>query len=101
MAVKLTIICIVTFLMNIPFGYWRNNVKKFSVQWFLAVHIPIPFIIIMRIYSDIGFAWYTYPFIIGSFFLGQKAGAVIQKSLSAKCSNTSSFIFTDLLRCIK
>lgn len=74
---KLLIVVIIILLINIPFGYWRINVKKFSVQWALAIHLPIPFIIALRIYSDIGFALYTYPILIASFFLGQYLGSKI------------------------
>ncbi len=45
MVEKLIIVSIIVFSINIPFGYWRANVKKFSLQWILAVHIPVPFII--------------------------------------------------------
>ena len=79
MIIKLTIITILVFVFNIPFGYWRANVKKFSLQWVLAIHIPVPFVVFARIYSDIGFAWHTYVFIVSSFFLGQKFGAYILK----------------------
>lgn len=70
----LTLITIFVFIFNIPFGYWRANVKKFSLQWILAIHLPVPFIIIARIYSNIGFELYTYPILVGSFFLGQFLG---------------------------
>ena len=71
--------------LNIPFGYWRGHVKKFSKQWFLAVHIPVPFVILIRIYSHIGFQFYTYPILVGAFFLGQFAGGKIkQLNVSSK-----------------
>jgi len=71
---KLLVIALIVFLMNVPFGYWRANVRKFSLQWALAIHIPVPFVIILRIYSNMGFAWQTYPVMVGAFFLGQYAG---------------------------
>jgi len=69
-------------LFNIPFGYWRGGVRKFSLQWFLAVHIPVPFIIVLRIYGGIGFAFYTYIFLVSAFFTGQQIGAYYYKSRS-------------------
>ncbi len=68
---NLLLVTLSVFVFNIPFGYWRANVKKFSLQWALAIHIPVPFIILLRIYSNIGFAFYTYPILVGAFFLGQ------------------------------
>jgi len=71
---ELLIIAIIIFLMNVPFGYWRANVRKFSLQWALAIHIPVPFVILLRIYSNLGFAWQTYPVLVGAFFGGQFVG---------------------------
>ena len=75
--IKLLEITSLVFVLNIPFGYWRANVRKFSTQWFLAIHIPVPFIIALRLLSGIGFAWYTYLFLVGAFFLGQQLGSLL------------------------
>ena len=42
-----------TLLLNLPFGYVRAKTKKYSLRWFLCIHIPIPFIFIARIISHI------------------------------------------------
>lgn len=47
-AVKILAFIVITVALNIPFGSYRNLTRKFSVAWFLAIHLPIPFIIIMR-----------------------------------------------------
>ena len=98
MITNLTIATIAIFVLNIPFGYWRANVKKFSFQWYLAVHIPVPIIIAIRILVSIGFAWYTYVFFVGAFFLGQSLGAYIQKSKKNKGEVTSSCLIMDLFK---
>ncbi len=77
---KLVTISIIIFLFNIPFGYWRANVKKFSLQWALSIHLPIPVVIILRIYGGVGFALYTYPILVGAFFSGQYLGTRIFNS---------------------
>jgi hypothetical protein len=64
--------------LNLPFGYWRSNVKRFSKQWFLAVHIPIPFVIALRILSGLGWRLITFPVMVGAFFMGQLLGGLIQ-----------------------
>lgn len=99
MALKLTILSIIVFILNIPFGYWRSNVKKFSVYWFLAVHLPIPFIVLLRIYSNIGFVWFTYPALVGSFFIGQRYGSNLRSMVLRRCGQATSVIFNDLWRC--
>ncbi|RLD67741.1 MAG: hypothetical protein DRI84_01635 [Bacteroidetes bacterium] len=72
---NLIIVLILVFILNTPFGYWRQGVKKLSLQWFLAIHIPIPFVVFLRLYFELGFQWWTYPFMIFAFFMGQWLGA--------------------------
>lgn len=62
------------YLINIPFGYWRTPTKIFSWQWFLFIHLPIPFVVLLRFYFELGFEFYTYPLLLISFFLGQYTG---------------------------
>jgi len=70
----LTLATLSVFLINLPFGYWRAPTNKFSWQWFLFIHLPIPLVILLRFYFELGFEFYTYPFLIAAFFLGQFAG---------------------------
>ncbi|HEY7914653.1 MAG TPA: hypothetical protein VIG62_22255 [Blastocatellia bacterium] len=69
------VIALIVFLFNIPFGYWRASVRKFSWQWILAIHLPVPFVVALRIYSGLGFELITFPVMIAAFFGGQFAGA--------------------------
>ena len=95
---RIAIVTLIVFLFNIPFGYWRANVRKFSLQWVIAIHIPVPFIIVLRIFSNIGFAWFTYIFLVGAFFSGQKLGYYLSQKMKARFGQATSFIFRDLLR---
>ena len=97
----LIIISLSVFILNIPFGYWRFNVRRFSFQWFMAIHVPVPFIVALRILSGIGFAWYTYVFLVGGFFLGQQSGALVMKWIGARCRERSSCLVMDLYRCAR
>ena len=74
---KLLYISLFVLIFNIPFGYWRNNVKKFSLQWILAIHIPVPFVIALRLLTGLGFQFVTYPVLVGGFFAGQLWGSRI------------------------
>ena len=96
--ITLLAVSLVIFIFNIPFGYWRAQVRKFSLQWFLAIHLPVPIIVAIRIFSGIGFAWYTYVFLVLSFFLGQKFGEILLKRFEEKNKNVSTFLITDLFR---
>ncbi len=72
---KLFEAAVIVFLFNVPFGYWRANVKKFSMQWALAIHVPVPFVIGLRFLLGLGFAFITYPVLVGAFFTGQLLGS--------------------------
>jgi len=93
----LLITILIVMLFNVPFGYWRYNVRKLSLQWFLAVHFPVPFIILLRLCMDIGFHWTTYVFLIGAFFCGQLFGGRLHKSRK-RFRAVSSCLIMDLLR---
>jgi hypothetical protein len=90
-------VSVLVLIFNIPFGYWRYHVKRLSLQWFLAIHIPVPFIILARIFSDIGFHWITYVFLVSTFFLGQFIGGQIYKYRKAR-HTVSSCLVMDLFR---
>lgn len=75
----LAFVCALVFVINIPFGYWRQGVKKYGLQWVLAIHIPVPIVISLRYIFHLGFQLYTYPFMILAFFLGQWIGAQLRK----------------------
>lgn len=66
---------ILVILLNIPFGYWRENVKKFSRQWFLSVHLPVPVIMMFRIQMGIGWDLTTFLILISAYYSGQWVGA--------------------------
>ncbi|MFB6340462.1 hypothetical protein ACE01N_05180 [Saccharicrinis sp. FJH2] len=70
----LFLLALAVFILNLPFGFWRRNTKKYSFKWFLFIHLPIPAIVLMRIYSGVGFAFVTYPVLVSAFFMGQFVG---------------------------
>ena len=72
---RLLMVAVLVFLLNVPFGYWRAGVRKFSWQWILAIHLPVPFVIALRILSGLGWQLLSFPVLIGAFFLGQFCGA--------------------------
>jgi len=72
----------VVFLLNLPFGYWRAHVRKFSAQWILAVHIPVPLVIACRVFSGLGWQLISFPVVIGAFFAGQFLGGKLMNHRS-------------------
>jgi hypothetical protein len=96
---RLFLVALSVLLINLPFGYWRAHVRRFSIQWFLAVHIPVVFVVAMRFGLHLGFAWYTYVVLVSAFFLGQQSGGWVLRRTIHHCGNVSSCLVMDLLRC--
>src|SRR5674476_1176249 len=59
--------------INLPFGAYRATVRRLSWQWFLAIHLPIPFVILMRL--SFGLGWWFVPFMLASAVTGQLLGS--------------------------
>lgn len=74
MTTKLLWVAVGVFLINLPFGYWRAGVKKFSRAWFLAVHSPVPLVVGLRLLSGIGWQLASMPVLVAAFFGGQFLG---------------------------
>lgn len=89
----------IVLVLNIPFGYWRANVKRYSLQWFLAIHVPVIFVIGLRLTFHLGFAWYTYVVLVTAFFLGQQFGSMIINRLRRICDDVTSCMVMDIVRC--
>jgi len=64
----------VTFAINLPFGYWRGGLKKFSPAWFVAIHAPVPMVILLRYFLGLQFRWAALPFFVAAYFGGQFVG---------------------------
>jgi hypothetical protein len=64
-----------TFALNLPFGYWRAGVRKFSPQWFVAVHAVVPLVIALRLALGLPFRWSMFPLFVAAYFGGQFAGS--------------------------
>lgn len=71
--------CIATIIVNLPFGYVRGGFRKLSFWWFIAIHTPVPLVILIRKFYHLGLTWKLAPFLLGSFFLGQFLGGKIYK----------------------
>jgi hypothetical protein len=66
-------------LMNLPFGFWRAGAKRFTRPWFVAVHAPVPFVILLRVFSGLGWHLVSFPVLIGAFFTGQLLGGAMRR----------------------
>ena len=97
---NLSIAIIAILLINIFFGYWRANTRKFSLPWIAAIHVPVPIAIGIR-FLLLGWNWPLIPIFVVVFFLGQFAGGKIRGwfATQQRVPLTSSLI-TDIIRLI-
>ncbi|MDT8323465.1 MAG: hypothetical protein RRA94_05090 [Bacteroidota bacterium] len=86
------------FLLNLPFGYWRENTRKFSIAWVLAIHLPVPLVIALRHVSGLGWEFYTYPFLVAAFFLGQYAGVRLSQWRATRLHLVTGCLVMDVWR---
>jgi hypothetical protein len=75
----LVLVAACVLLINVPFGYWRAGVRKFSPVWFLAVHAAVPLVIGLRSAAGLPFRWATLPLFVLAYFAGQAIGARLRR----------------------
>lgn len=76
-AALVALVALAVFLLNMPFGYWRQGVRKFSWRWFLAIHVPVPAVVGLRLWA--GLSWHFIPVFVVAFFAGQRLGAALRQ----------------------
>ena len=71
--------CLATIIINLPFGYFRGAFRKLSLLWLLAIHAPVPLVILIRKFHKLELSWELAPFLLGSYFIGQLLGKKLYK----------------------
>jgi hypothetical protein len=74
---NLVILLFIAFGMNVPLGYLREGQRKFSVRWFVYIHLSIPIIIAARL--TFGFGWGVVPLTLGCAVVGQLVGGQLNR----------------------
>jgi hypothetical protein len=64
-----------TFVVNLPLGWWRAGLRKFSPAWFVAVHAAVPVVIGLRVALGLPFRWAVLPAFVVAYFGGQYFGS--------------------------
>lgn len=74
---QLIILLIFAFGVNLPLGYMRETSRKYSLRWFVLIHLSIPFIIALRMVE--GFSWHLIPLTILMAVAGQIVGGQMRR----------------------
>jgi len=64
--------------VNVPFGYWRAGLRRFSPSWFVAVHAPVPLVVVLRLLVGVAWRLASLPILAGAFFTGQLLGGLLR-----------------------
>ena len=67
----------VALTVNIPLGYAREGFRRFSVGWFVCIHLSVPLIAWLRLVNHVS-AW-GIPAFVACAVLGQIAGGKVRR----------------------
>lgn len=73
---KIALISAFALLVNIPMGMWRYHLRKFSAKWFIAIHAPVPLVILLRVLLNVSISFIA--IFIAFSILGQIAGGKLE-----------------------
>lgn len=88
-----------TLLINIPFGYWRRQTEKLSKEWFIAIHSPIPIVLLFRWLAGASFS--QVPIFVAFFFLGQYIGGRLFIRYDRNNKSFSKCMILDTIKILK
>ncbi len=85
-----------TYLLNIPFGYWRADAKRRGkkLEWIAAIHAPVPLVFAARMLA--GATLIMIPIFVAAFFLGQLTGGRIKGRISEVLEETGKCLIHDM-----
>jgi hypothetical protein len=72
-------VALAVLVVNLPFGYWRAGVRRFTLAWFLAVHAPVPLVVGFRVLAGLGWRLSTVPVLAMAFLAGQWLGGRVRQ----------------------
>jgi hypothetical protein len=71
-AEAVAVLMVFAFAANVPCGYFRARHRRRSPKWFMYIHIPIPFVILMRSLVHLDYRYL--PLSLAASVLGQYVG---------------------------
>jgi len=77
LTLKLAGLLLFALAINLPLGFLREGSRRYSVRWFVYIHLSIPLIIALRIWE--GFGWKVIPLTLGCAVLGQILGGRLRR----------------------
>jgi hypothetical protein len=77
--INIAVISLLLFALfsNIPLGYLRMGSPRYSLRWFVFIHLSVPFIIGLRVANNV--SWHIIPVSIAFAVAGQMIGSRIYR----------------------
>jgi hypothetical protein len=72
---RVATVVIVVILLTLPFGFYRAYTRKFSLRWFLAIHVPVVLVFLARYEAHLSYAFI--PVTCAAFAAAQYCGGKI------------------------
>ena len=66
-------------VLNVPFGYWRAGTKTLTLPWFVAVHAPVPIVVVLRLAAGVAWRLSAFGVLAAAFFTGQWVGGALRR----------------------
>lgn len=77
LALDLAVLLLLAFVTNLPLGYLREGSPRYSLRWFVYIHLSIPLIVAVRL--AYGFGWHIVPLSIACAVAGQLVGGRLRR----------------------
>ena len=82
---RIAVVLVIVLLVTLPFGFYRAYTRKLSLRWFLAIHVPVIFVFLVRVESHLSYAFI--PFTCLAFATAQILGSRAGRWWSKRRSN--------------
>ena len=75
---RLVLVALGVLVLNLPFGFWRAGLRRFSTAWFVAVHAPVPLAVGLRLMAGVRFHAANLLVLATAYFTGQLCGGSLR-----------------------
>jgi hypothetical protein len=71
---RIALVLIAVLVVTLPFGFYRAYTRRLSLRWFLAIHVPVVLVFLIRFESHLSY-WFI-PFTFLAFTAAQLLGGM-------------------------
>jgi hypothetical protein len=74
--VRVVVVLVAVVLVTLPFGFYRAYTRKWSLRWFLAIHVPVILVFLVRYEAHLAYTFIPFSFTacVAAQYLGGRVG---------------------------